>query len=265
MYAEFASQAVGHVQIVVETLADVQFLQRSVITNLRGDMISSVTIYGSMSPQDMDSLTSSLNVVGVDSIVIKKDFVEFYLDNSSKKSTQNDDEKNGGGEEKEKNDMSDDMDLSNKTDDAGTSSVNDGQQDSSNDHLEPVKKRRMFLEVIQRFFTMILLLGSIIGLYYCLDNGSFRQFARAYIVDQFELIRSYFDGKQHESNDGTNGNLENSPLINGGHHPFFLDTDSPPNNVVLQWRSYSAERNEQSFGIFTSLYALTQCIQTLSY
>jgi hypothetical protein len=68
----------GHLQIVVEPNADVQFLHRSAISNLQVDMISSATVYGRK--KETDILAGYLRAAGIENIVCKEEITEFYLD-----------------------------------------------------------------------------------------------------------------------------------------------------------------------------------------
>jgi hypothetical protein len=87
-YTKFALQVQGHVYIVVEPMADVQFLQRSVVSNFQTDAISSVTIYGDdncESSKGIEMLTSSIKEKGIGEVVCKSSVVEFYLDSRDMK------------------------------------------------------------------------------------------------------------------------------------------------------------------------------------
>ena len=216
----------------MEPLADVQFLQRSAVLNLRADKISSVSIYGSLaSPEAVASLMNSLSNIGIKTVIFKDDITEFYLDNRNSEAPSDEEQDHSKGQSRKDTLPGNGESSSNK----GSHGEEQHDRDSE-ENLVPAKEKGVFGKVIRAFITMVFLVGAVFGLYYIVDDGHFRHFAREYVAHQFQSIRAYFTRKIGTNDNETSSSIsENSPLINdGGHHDFFLASDSPPSKVVLQ-------------------------------
>jgi hypothetical protein len=79
VYAEFASHIHGKLQILVEPKADVQFLERSILSSLQS--VTSVTIYAleGCSTKAITALMEALEEKANDSVTCQNDMAEFLL------------------------------------------------------------------------------------------------------------------------------------------------------------------------------------------
>lgn len=81
-YATFAKQVTGHVQVVVEPLADATFLDRSALAYLDPKKVTGATIYAvdcTSSNTSASKLVASFQQQGISDVNCKEDLVEFVL------------------------------------------------------------------------------------------------------------------------------------------------------------------------------------------
>lgn len=208
-YAKFASQAQGHVTMVLDSKADVQFLQRSAISNLQADKISSVTIYGSNDCESKDDgagfVMDSLKEHGFDKVTCKNDIMELYLYNLDTT-------------------MSDDDEFAKH--DSGKPET---YSDQNHEHQES-SKARWGAYCVRFLLLLILTVIAIFGLYTCVvgdarlsgkDQPTFVDYCKSRILCPIQDVwRQASDYFQPDHNDGTS---ENSPLVIDGNHDYVID------------------------------------------